>query len=149
MFWSQHFFFFLQVNAPIWTLPTREHDGLTTNGVAFMRPTGSFESGVHPGEWREVTVMGNVCKLRPQRSSRTPGEMVSQSINERPCKPCTCVPHVVYTVICSYRISYNIISFGNLIGRDSFCNTFTSTATFGRVGNVYRQASLIHVPLGV
>ena len=66
-----------QVNAPIWTLPTREHDGLTTNGVAFMRPTGSFESGVHPGEWREVTVMGNVCKLRPQRSSRTPGEIVS------------------------------------------------------------------------
>ena len=44
-----------------------------------MRPTGSFESGVHPGEWREVTVMGNVCKLRPQRSSRTPGEMVSHT----------------------------------------------------------------------
>ncbi len=63
--------------APTWQLPTGEHDGLTTNGVAFMRPVGVFESGVMPGEWREVTVMGNVRKLRAQRSSRLPGDPVS------------------------------------------------------------------------
>ena len=58
-------------------MPSLEHDGLTTNGIAFMRPTGTFESGVAPGEWREVTVMGNVRKLRAQRSSRIPGSPVS------------------------------------------------------------------------
>ncbi len=57
----------------MWQMPNLEHDGLTTNGVAFMRPTGTFESGVTPGEWREVTVMGNVRKLRAQRSARIPG----------------------------------------------------------------------------
>ena len=41
-----------------------------------MRPVGNFESGVSPGEWREVTVMGNVRKLRTQRSSRIPGDPV-------------------------------------------------------------------------
>ncbi len=61
----------------MWQMPSLEHDGLTTNGVAFMRPTGTFESGVCPGEWREVTVMGNVRSLREQRSSRIPGEQVS------------------------------------------------------------------------
>lgn len=61
----------------MWKMPNQEHDGLTTNGIAFMRPTGTFESGVCPGEWREVTVMGNVRKLRDQRSSRDPGDSVS------------------------------------------------------------------------
>jgi pellino protein len=42
-----------------------------------MRPTGTFESGVAPGEWREATVMGNVRALREQRSSRIPGDAVS------------------------------------------------------------------------
>ena len=63
--------------APTWQLRTGEHDGLTTNGVAFMRPVGNFESGVSPGEWQEVTVMGNTRKLRNQRSSRIPGDTVS------------------------------------------------------------------------
>ena len=67
----------LQMNAPTWANPTGEHDGLTTNGIAFMRPTGTFESGVAPGEWHEVTVMGGVRKLRRQRSSQQPGELVS------------------------------------------------------------------------
>lgn len=66
----------MQANAPMWRMPSQEHDGLTTNGIAYMRPTGTFESGVSPGEWREVTVMGNVRKLRAQRSSRIPGESV-------------------------------------------------------------------------
>ena len=36
-----------------------------------------FESGVEPGEWREVTVMGNIRERRPLRSSREPGPPVS------------------------------------------------------------------------
>ncbi len=42
-----------------------------------MRPVGTFESGVTPSEWREASVMGNMLKLREQRSARTPGESVS------------------------------------------------------------------------
>lgn len=61
----------------MWQMSNLEHDGLTTNGIAFMRPTGTFESGVCPGEWHEVTVMGNVRRLRAQRSSRSPGMPVS------------------------------------------------------------------------
>lgn len=63
-------------------MASQEHDGLTTNGIAFMRPIGTFEWGVSPGEWREVTVMGNVRKLRAQRSSRTPGEPVRESLKK-------------------------------------------------------------------
>eukprot|EP00731_Ephydatia_muelleri_P027733 Em0019g606a len=71
----------LSAMAPTWSQFSGEYDGLTTNGVAFMRPTGVFESGVSPGEWREVTVMGNVRKLRAQRSSRTPGDPVPEETN--------------------------------------------------------------------
>ena len=66
----------LQTMAPTWV--TREgSDGLTTNGVVVMHPQGYFEPGVMGGEWQEVTVMGNMHKLRTKRSSRTPGEPVS------------------------------------------------------------------------
>ena len=41
-----------------------------------MRPVGVFESGVSPGEWREVTVSGHVRKMREMRSARSPGEEV-------------------------------------------------------------------------
>lgn len=59
--------------APTWVDSiTGDTDGLTTNGVAILRPIGAFESGVEPGEWMEVTVMGNVRKMRPERSSRIP-----------------------------------------------------------------------------
>ena len=44
-----------------------------------MRPVGVFESGVSPGEWREVTVNGQVRKMRKERSSRSPGVEVSIS----------------------------------------------------------------------
>ena len=67
----------LQAMAPTWQQRSGEYDGLTTNGIAFMRPVGTFESGVSPGEWREVTVMGNVRNMRGQRSSRIPGGAVS------------------------------------------------------------------------
>lgn len=71
----------LSANAPMWQTVSGEHDGLTTNGVAFMRPVGIFESGVAPSEWREVSVMGNVLKLREQRSSRNPGASVPEETN--------------------------------------------------------------------
>lgn len=68
-----------QTMAPTWV--TREgSDGLTTNGVVLMHPQGYFEPGVMGGDWQEVTVMGNVHKLRAKRSSRTPGEPVSGGI---------------------------------------------------------------------
>ena len=64
--------------APTWVDSiTGDTDGLTTNGVAILRPIGAFESGVEPGEWMEVTVMGNVRKMRPERSSRIPNSPVS------------------------------------------------------------------------
>ena len=76
------FLYFLlpQLMAPTWCDPcTKEHDGLTTNGVALMRPVGPFDTGVCPGQWTEVTIMGNVRQMRNQRSSRIPGEAVSLS----------------------------------------------------------------------
>ena len=59
--------------APSWQNRSGEYDGVTTNGVAYMRPVGVFESGVSPGEWREVTVNGHVRKMRKERSSRCTG----------------------------------------------------------------------------
>ena len=64
--------------APTWVdSVTGDTDGLTTNGIAILRPVGVFESGVEPGQWQEITVMGNIREMRPQRSSRTPGAAVS------------------------------------------------------------------------
>ena len=68
----------LQPMAPTWIdSVTGDSDGLTTNGIAILRPVGVFESGVEPGQWQEITVMGNIREMRPQRSSRTPGSAVS------------------------------------------------------------------------
>ena len=85
--------------APTWQMPSGECDGLTTNGVAFMRPSGTFESGVNPGDWREATVMGNVRRLREQRSSRLPGQQVRRG-NRSPLPSYTrvCVSRVAPTV---------------------------------------------------
>lgn len=66
----------LQTMAPTW-VTSDGSDGLTTNGVVVMHPQGYFEPGVVGGAWQEVTVMGNMRKLRAKRSSRTPGEPVS------------------------------------------------------------------------
>jgi pellino protein len=67
--------------APSWQNRSGEYDGVTTNGVAYMRPVGVFESGVSPGEWREVTVNGHVRKMRKERSSRCPGVEVPEDTN--------------------------------------------------------------------
>ena len=64
--------------APTWVDTNGDSDGLTTNGVAILRPVGSFVAGVEPGEWLEVTVMGNMRKRRAERSSRTPNTAVSK-----------------------------------------------------------------------
>ena len=65
-----------QTMAPTW-VTFEGSDGLTTNGVVVMHPQGYFEPGVEGGAWQEVTVMGNVRKMRAKRSSRSPGEPVS------------------------------------------------------------------------
>ena len=73
-----------QAMAPSWQNRSGEYDGITTNGVAFMRPVGVFESGVNPGEWREVTVNGHVMKMRKERSSRSPGTEVRTQYTREP-----------------------------------------------------------------
>ena len=70
--------YILQTLAPTWSSgANNESDGLTTNGILLMHPSGYFEQGVTPGEWREVTVMGNIRKTRLKRSSKSPGSPVS------------------------------------------------------------------------
>ncbi|XP_019850677.1 PREDICTED: pellino isoform X1 [Amphimedon queenslandica] len=72
----------LSAAAPTWSdSETGATDGLTTNGVTLLRPQGVFESGVEPGEWREVTVMGNLRERRPLRSSREPGPPILMETN--------------------------------------------------------------------
>ncbi|XP_046355931.1 protein pellino-like [Haliotis cracherodii] len=46
-----------------------EIDGLTTNGVFIMQPTGGFTPSAKPGVWREVSVGGGVFPLRESRPS--------------------------------------------------------------------------------
>ncbi|CAI8030835.1 E3 ubiquitin-protein ligase pellino homolog 2 [Geodia barretti] len=70
-----------QSMAPSWQNRSGEYDGVTTNGVAYMRPVGVFESGVSPGEWREVTVNGHVRKMRKERSSRCTGVEAPEETN--------------------------------------------------------------------
>ena len=68
----------LQTLSPTWSSSANnESDGLTTNGILLMHPSGYFEQGVTPGEWREVTVMGSIRKTRLKRSSKSPGSPVS------------------------------------------------------------------------
>ena len=74
-----HLYSYIQPMAPTWIDVNGDSDGLTTNGVAILRPVGSFESGVEPGQWMEVTVMGNIRKMRPERSTRTPNSPVGKT----------------------------------------------------------------------
>uniref|UniRef100_A0A452H254 Pellino FHA domain-containing protein n=1 Tax=Gopherus agassizii TaxID=38772 RepID=A0A452H254_9SAUR len=48
-------------------------DGLTTNGVLVMHPTGGFSEDSAPGVWREISVCGNVYALRDSRSAQQRG----------------------------------------------------------------------------
>ena len=68
----------LQTLPPTWSSgASNKFDGLTTNGILLMHPSGYFEQGVTSGEWREVTVMGSIHKTRLKRSSKSPGSPVS------------------------------------------------------------------------
>nr|CAD7195264.1 unnamed protein product [Timema douglasi] len=61
----------------------REIDGLTTNGVLIMHPSGSFVGGEpNIGRWREVSVGGGVFKLRESRSAQQKGSVVEDETNE-------------------------------------------------------------------
>uniref|UniRef100_A0A8D0GS80 Pellino FHA domain-containing protein n=1 Tax=Sphenodon punctatus TaxID=8508 RepID=A0A8D0GS80_SPHPU len=52
-------------------------DGLTTNGVLVMHPSGGFSEDSTPGVWREISVCGNVYALRDSRSAQQRGKLVS------------------------------------------------------------------------
>jgi pellino protein len=72
----------LSANAPSWSDgSTGSMDGLTTNGITILRPVGVFEAGVDPGQWLEVTVMGNIRQMRPSRSAREPGPSIPAETN--------------------------------------------------------------------
>lgn len=51
-------------------------DGLTTNGILVMHPRHGFSQDSKPGQWREISVCGNVFTLRETRSSQQRGRMV-------------------------------------------------------------------------
>jgi pellino protein len=48
-------------------------DALTTNGVLLLRPQGGFEPSSEPGLWKEVSVAGDLYRLRKSRSDRERG----------------------------------------------------------------------------
>ena len=50
-------------------------DGLTTNGVLLMNPTGG--PSCQPTIWREISVCGKVYGLRKTRSTTDRGKTVS------------------------------------------------------------------------
>jgi pellino protein len=51
-------------------------DALTTNGVLLLRPQGGFEPSSEPGLWKEVSVAGDLYRLRKSRSDRERGNPV-------------------------------------------------------------------------
>lgn len=57
-------------------------DALTTNGVLVMHPRHGFCQDSKPGQWREISVCGNVFTLRETRSAQQRGNMVESESNE-------------------------------------------------------------------
>ena len=57
-------------------------DGLTTNGVLLMNPSGG--PSCQPTIWREISVCGNVYGLRKTRSMTEKGKTVSSLCNSWP-----------------------------------------------------------------
>lgn len=56
-------------------------DGLTTNGVLIMHPSGCFSDGnPTPGLWREVSIGGAIYSLRISRSAPVKGNSVRLSV---------------------------------------------------------------------
>lgn len=72
---------FLGEKATKWELG-HEIDGLTTNGILIMHPSGSFCGGdATPGIWREVSVGGGIYSLRSSRSAQVKGAAVDGVTN--------------------------------------------------------------------
>ncbi|MBN3282837.1 PELI3 ligase, partial [Polyodon spathula] len=67
---------FLGERAAKWRTSDGLMDGLTTNGVLVMHPTGGFSEASAPGVWREISVCGNVYALRETRSAQQRGKLV-------------------------------------------------------------------------
>uniref|UniRef100_H2ZZS7 Pellino E3 ubiquitin protein ligase family member 3 n=1 Tax=Latimeria chalumnae TaxID=7897 RepID=H2ZZS7_LATCH len=72
---------FLGERAAKWRTPDGLMDGLTTNGVLVMHPTGGFSEDSSPGVWREISVCGNVYALRETRSAQQRGKLVENESN--------------------------------------------------------------------
>ncbi|XP_030425415.1 E3 ubiquitin-protein ligase pellino homolog 3 isoform X2 [Gopherus evgoodei] len=70
-----------QERAAKWRTPDGLMDGLTTNGVLVMHPTGGFSEDSAPGVWREISVCGNVYALRDSRSAQQRGKLVQTESN--------------------------------------------------------------------
>ncbi|XP_028809220.1 E3 ubiquitin-protein ligase pellino homolog 1 isoform X2 [Denticeps clupeoides] len=65
---------FLGEKATKWKNPDGHMDGLTTNGVLVMHPWG-FPEDPKQGEWREISVCGDVYSLRDTRSGPARGQL--------------------------------------------------------------------------
>uniref|UniRef100_A0A8C4X2I7 Pellino E3 ubiquitin protein ligase family member 3 n=1 Tax=Erpetoichthys calabaricus TaxID=27687 RepID=A0A8C4X2I7_ERPCA len=72
---------FLGERAAKWRTSDGLMDGLTTNGVLVMHPTGGFSDDPSPGVWREISVCGNVYALRETRSAQQRGKLVENESN--------------------------------------------------------------------
>uniref|UniRef100_A0AC35TGJ6 Protein pellino n=1 Tax=Rhabditophanes sp. KR3021 TaxID=114890 RepID=A0AC35TGJ6_9BILA len=74
---------FLGEKATKWSKNEGECDGLTTNGVLILHPNNSSEedsSGLFT--WREISVDGEIHKLRQSRSSNIKGELIESESNQ-------------------------------------------------------------------
>lgn len=90
-----------QERAAKWRTSDGLMDGLTTNGVLVMHPTGEFVSEPGPGIWREISVCGNVFALRETRSAQQRGKLVRlETIDDAP----------QFSGVCQSRISSYINS---------------------------------------
>ncbi|XP_029191242.1 E3 ubiquitin-protein ligase pellino homolog 2-like [Acropora muricata] len=70
---------FLGEKAPKWQNEQDMMDGLTTNGVLLMNPTGG--PSCQPTIWREISVCGKVYGLRKTRSTTERGKTVEAESN--------------------------------------------------------------------
>lgn len=66
-----------QEKATKWYSHSQQIDGLTTNGILVMHPTGGFNSDQKPTVWREVSVGGGIYEHRESRSTPQKSSLVS------------------------------------------------------------------------
>uniref|UniRef100_A0A0N5ANV5 Protein pellino n=1 Tax=Syphacia muris TaxID=451379 RepID=A0A0N5ANV5_9BILA len=81
---------FLGEKATKWTKKNGDVDGLTTNGILILHPhqlkkmddLNGYDDSRNMYLWREVSVDGDVYKLRKTRSSTIRGDLVAEETNE-------------------------------------------------------------------